>query len=182
MKTIGTKFNDVKILVPTVHMDSRGYFYESYNSVDFDATVGKKISFKQDNQSRSMKNVIRGLHYQLHPNAQGKLVRVLKGEVFDVVVDVRAGSKTLGQWFGVKLSNENNYQLWIPAGYAHGFLALTDEVDIFYKTTTYYQPESERTIKWDDPDLGINWGIDTPVVSSKDEQGCLFKDAELIKI
>ncbi|ATF49046.1 dTDP-4-dehydrorhamnose 3,5-epimerase [Citrobacter werkmanii] len=182
MKAISTKFSDVKILVPTVHTDSRGHFYESYNSVDFDTVVGKVISFKQDNQSRSKKDVIRGLHYQLHPNAQGKLVRVLKGEVLDVIVDIRAGSKTLGHWFSINLSDVNNYQLWIPEGYAHGFLALTDDVEIFYKTTAYYHPESERTIKWDDPDIGINWGIDTPIISSKDDNGCLFKNADYIEI
>lgn len=182
MKIINTKFSDVKILVPTMYKDSRGHFYESFNSLEFDNAVGERVFFKQDNQSRSKKNVIRGLHYQLHPNAQGKLIRVIRGEVLDVVVDVRAGSKTLGQWFSVNLSDSNNYQLWIPAGFAHGFLALTDDVDIFYKTTAYYHPESERTIKWDDPELGIQWNVDSPIISSKDENGCLFKDAVYIEI
>ncbi|EFF9818872.1 TPA: dTDP-4-dehydrorhamnose 3,5-epimerase [Escherichia coli] len=182
MKVISTKFSDVKILVPTIHKDSRGHFYEGYNSDDFNAIVGEQISFKQDNQSKSKKNVIRGLHYQIHPHTQGKLVRVLKGEVFDVVVDVRSESKTLGHWFSVNLSDVNNYQLWIPSGYAHGFLTLTDDAEIFYKATEYYHPESERTIRWDDPDININWGIDFPILSSKDESGCLFKNADYIEI
>lgn len=182
MKIISTKFNDVKILVPTIHNDTRGYFYESYNASRLDDVVGKEITFKQDNQSKSKKNVLRGLHYQLHPNAQGKLVRVIRGRVLDVVVDVRSNSKTLGEWFSVVLSKDNNYQLWIPAGFAHGFLALTDDVEIFYKTTEYYHPESERTIKWNDPDIGIDWGINAPIISPKDNNGCFFNQADYIEI
>ncbi|MFD1802237.1 dTDP-4-dehydrorhamnose 3,5-epimerase [Mixta tenebrionis] len=182
MKVLSTKFNDVKIIIPDIYSDSRGFFYESYNSSDFESVVGKPVYFKQDNQSKSKKNVIRGLHYQLQPDAQGKLIHVLKGKILDVIVDVKAGSETLGQWYGIVLSDTNNYQLWIPAGYAHGFAALTDEVEIFYKATNYYNPEKERIIKWNDPDINIDWGIDNPIISSKDENGCLFKNADYIEI
>lgn len=180
MKVIDTKFDIVKILVPDVYEDSRGYFFESYNHHKFEEAIGKTVSFKQDNQSLSQKNVIRGLHYQIAPFSQGKLVRVLHGAILDVVVDIRKNSPTLGQWFSVNISDDNKYQLWIPTGFAHGFAALTDTVEIFYKATDYYHPESERTIKWNDPELNILWGIESPTISTKDGCGIMFDKAEYI--
>lgn len=180
MKLINTKFEDVKILTPDIYQDERGYFFESFNTKEFADLTGSKASFKQDNQSRSIKNVIRGLHYQIGSAAQGKLVRVLNGEILDVVVDIRKGSKTFGQWTSVIISDENNFQLWIPAGFAHGFLTLSEYADVFYKTTEYYNPISERTIKWNDEVLRIDWGIETPIVSDKDSKGQCFNQAEYI--
>jgi len=178
MKIIPTELEDVLILEPRIFGDDRGFFYESFNKKAFENTIGHKIDFVQDNHSRSAKNVLRGLHYQIqHP--QGKLVRVVKGSVFDVAVDIRKASPSFGKWVGIELSAENKKQFWVPAGFAHGFLVLSDTAEFLYKTTDYYFPEHERCIIWNDTDLNIHWPFEvSPVLSSKDEQGVLFKDAE----
>ena len=165
-----TKLPGVLILEPKVFGDERGFFFESFNANDFEAATGLRREFVQDNHSRSAKNVLRGLHYQIrHP--QGKLVRVVSGEVFDVVVDIRPGSPNYGKWAGVVLSAENKRQLWIPEGFAHGFLVLSEYADFLYKTTDYYHPESERSIAWNDPAIGILWPCSgLPTLSAKDAQ------------
>lgn len=157
MKIIDTAISDVKIIEPTVFSDERGYFYESFNQSKFEAAIGYSVDFVQDNHSRSVKGVLRGLHYQLPPHAQAKLVRCVVGEVFDVAVDIRRSSPTFGQWVGVNLSAENKRQLWIPKGFAHGFLALSDSAEFLYKTTNYYAPTYDRCIFWADEFLNINW-------------------------
>jgi dTDP-4-dehydrorhamnose 3,5-epimerase len=179
MQVIATAIPDVLILEPKVFGDDRGFFYESFNQAKFDQLTGISGEFVQDNHSKSAKNVLRGLHYQIR-QPQGKLVRVVTGTVFDVAVDLRRSSKTFGQWVGVILSGENKRQLWVPAGFAHGFLVLQDHTEFLYKTTDYYAPEHERCIRWDDPDLGIDWPlIGTPNLSAKDQLGINFKAAEL---
>ena len=157
VKIIDTSISDVKIIEPTVFSDERGYFYESFNQSKFEAAIGYSVDFVQDNHSRSVKGVLRGLHYQLPPHAQAKLVRCVVGEVFDVAVDIRRSSPTFGQWVGVNLSAENKRQLWIPKGFAHGFLALSDSAEFLYKTTNYYAPTYDRCIFWADEFLNINW-------------------------
>lgn len=157
VKIIDTAISDVKIIEPTVFSDERGYFYESFNQSKFEAAIGYSVDFVQDNHSRSVKGVLRGLHYQLPPHAQAKLVRCVVGEVFDVAVDIRRSSPTFGQWVGVNLSAENKRQLWIPKGFAHGFLALSDSAEFLYKTTNYYAPTYDRCIFWADEFLNINW-------------------------
>ena len=180
MKVTTTRLSDVLIIEPTVYGDDRGYFFESFNSQAFRQQTGLDVEFIQDNHSHSQKNILRGLHYQLPPAAQGKLVRVVSGEVFDVAVDLRNSSPTCGQWVSTALSAENKKQLWIPAGFAHGFLVVSDSADFLYKTTAYYSPENERAIAWNDPSLKIDWPIDcAPIVSEKDSQGCCWEDAEL---
>lgn len=174
---------DIKIITPQVFGDDRGYFFESYNAGKLADAAGITETFVQDNQSRSAKGVLRGLHYQLNPKAQGKLVRVLQGEIFDVAVDIRKGSPTFGQWIGEVISAENKKQIWVPAGFAHGFLTLSDTAEILYKTTDFWSPEHERAIKWDDADLGIEWPLEkldgiTPQLSGKDAEAGSFKDAE----
>lgn len=161
---------DVLILEPKVFDDDRGFFFESFNQRVFDDAVGQHVEFVQDNHSRSSHGVLRGLHYQLPPYAQGKLVCVTRGAVFDVAVDIRQGSATFGQWTGIELSDTNHRQLWIPAGFAHGFLVLSDSADFFYKTTTYYARDAERSIRWDDPKIGIMWPPmrRAPLISAKD--------------
>lgn len=178
MQAIPTAISDVLLLEPKVHGDSRGFFYESYNEKIFGELTGADVSFVQDNHSRSVRHVLRGLHYQVkYP--QGKLVRVVQGEVFDVVVDIRKGSKTYGKWGGVMLSAENRRQVWIPPGLAHGFLVLSEVAEFLYKTTDFYAPEHERCIAWNDPDLAIQWPIEgSPLLSAKDTQGTAFRDAE----
>lgn len=172
MQVIDTAIPDVKIIEPKVFGDDRGFFYESFNQKDFCEAIGQKVDFVQDNHSKSAKNVLRGLHYQVSPKAQGKLVRVVQGEVFDVAVDIRKDSKTFGQWVGVTLSAENKKQLWIPAGFAHGFLTLSETAEFLYKTTDYYAPEYERCILWNDATLAVAWPLlESPVMSSKDEKG-----------
>jgi dTDP-4-dehydrorhamnose 3,5-epimerase len=178
MKVTPTTIEGVLILEPRVFGDSRGYFFESFNQKVFDDAVGKSVRFVQDNHSRSAKGVLRGLHYQLPPHAQGKLVRVTNGAVFDVAVDIRRDSNTFGSWVGVELNSENHHQLWIPPGLAHGFLVLSDNVDFMYKTTDYYAPQSERSLKWNDQDLAIAWpdvGV-APVLSAKDAVAPPLKD------
>ncbi|WFU01721.1 dTDP-4-dehydrorhamnose 3,5-epimerase [Rhizobium sp. CB3171] len=181
MKAIDTAIPDVKIIEPTVFADDRGFFFESFSQVKFEAATGLSPTFVQDNHSRSGKGVLRGLHYQLPPRAQAKLVRVVIGEVYDVAVDIRRSSPTFGQWVGVLLSEENKRQLWIPEGFAHGFLTLSDRVEFLYKTTDYYAPESDRGIRWDDPTLAIDWktAIDDLTLSGKDQRQPLLADAEI---
>lgn len=172
MKATHLKIPDVILLEPKVFGDQRGFFYESFKQTVFNQAVGYDVQFVQDNHSKSQKGVLRGLHYQLPPKAQGKLVRVVHGEVFDVSVDIRKDSPTFGQWVGVILSAENKRQLWIPAGFAHGFITLSETAEFLYKTTDYYAPEYERCIAWNDPEIGINWPLDqAPVLSDKDQQG-----------
>lgn len=179
MQVVKTNIPDVLIIEPKVFGDERGFFYESFNEKVFSKNTRVSLSFVQDNHSRSSKNVLRGLHYQIQ-QPQGKLVRVAVGEVFDVAVDLRKSSATFGQWVGVNLSAENKHQLWIPPGFAHGFLVLSEYADFLYKTTDYYAPEYDRTILWNDPDLGISWPIDgEPIVSTKDKVGKLFSEAEV---
>ena len=170
MKVTPTAIEGVLILEPKVFGDERGFFLESFNQKAFNEAVGQNIDFVQDNHSRSARGVLRGLHGQHAPHAQGKLVRVTQGCVFDVAVDVRPGSPTHGQWVGVELSGTNHRQLWIPAGLAHGFLVTSDSADFLYKTTNYYCPAAEFSIRWDDPTLAIDWPLNgiTPALSGKD--------------
>ncbi|UCV27218.1 dTDP-4-dehydrorhamnose 3,5-epimerase [Ferribacterium limneticum] len=177
MKVTPTRIPDVLIIEPKVFGDDRGFFFESFNQKAFNEAVGQDITFVQDNHSKSAKNVLRGMHYQISPKAQGKLVRVVQGEVFDVAVDLRKESKTYGQWVGEILSAENKKQLWIPPGFAHGFLTLSETAEFFYKTTDYYSPEHERCIAWNDSTIGVDWKlIATPVLSPKDKIGLNFID------
>ena len=179
MQAIRQFIPDVMLIEPNVFGDSRGFFYESFNQQAFRAATGVQCDFVQDNHSRSVKNVLRGLHYQVQ-HSQGKLVRVVQGEVFDVAVDLRKSSKTFGQWVGETLSAENKRQLWIPEGFAHGFVVLSETAEFLYKTTNYYAPAHERCILWNDPALQIEWpaGIQ-PILSAKDEQGKPFTEAEV---
>ncbi|EFB3970704.1 dTDP-4-dehydrorhamnose 3,5-epimerase, partial [Escherichia coli] len=166
MNVIKTEIPDVLIFEPKVFGDERGFFFESFNQKVFEEAVGRKVEFVQDNHSKSSKGVLRGLHYQLEPYAQGKLVRCVVGEVFDVAVDIRKSSSTFGKWVGVNLSAENKRQLWIPEGFAHGFITLSNIAEFIYKTTQFYNPSFERVIAWDDPVLNINWNIkQLPIVS-----------------
>ena len=175
MKIIGTSIADVLIVEPKVFGDSRGFFFESFNQRDFNAATGTDFSFVQDNHSRSKKGVLRGLHYQ-SGKPQGKLVRLVRGSVFDVAVDIRPESSTFGKWTGIELNEHDNRQLWIPPGLAHGFLVLSDSADFIYKTTDYYAPELERCIRWDDPDLNIAWPQQTTkILSKKDKEGVSFR-------
>lgn len=183
MKVIATAIPDVLIIDPRMFGDARGFFFESFNQQAFNEVTGTSHSFVQDNHSRSAKSVLRGLHYQIQ-QPQGKLVRVVRGAVFDVAVDIRKSSKTFGQWVGVELSEDNHRQLWIPPGFAHGFLALSDTADFLYKTTDYYARAFERCIVWNDPDLAIQWPLDRieakqPLLSPKDQQGQLLSAAEV---
>ena len=175
-----TALPGVLILEPKVFGDERGFFMESFNQRAFDAAVGVHVEFVQDNHSRSQRGVLRGLHYQLPPHAQGKLVRVVRGSAFDVAVDVRRGSPTFGRWAGVTLDAQRHQQLWIPAGYAHGFLALEDDTHFLYKTTDYYARECERAVRWDDPALGIDWPLagQAPRLAAKDAHAPGLADAE----
>jgi len=180
MQTVATPLDGVLVMEPKVFGDARGFFFESFNAREFEEQTGCRVSFVQDNHSRSARGVLRGLHYQIR-QPQGKLVRVANGEVFDVAVDLRRSSSTFGKWYGHRLSSENKTQLWIPAGFAHGFVVLSESADFLYKTTDYWAPEHERCIAWNDPDLGIEWPLDgmTPVVSAKDTQGIAFRNAEV---
>ncbi|WP_421347666.1 dTDP-4-dehydrorhamnose 3,5-epimerase [Aeromonas veronii] len=181
MNVIKTAIPDVLIFEPKVFGDERGFFFESFNHKLFEEAVGYPVNFVQDNHSKSSKGVLRGLHYQLPPHAQGKLVRCVAGEVFDVAVDIRKSSPTFGQWVGVNLSGENKRQLWIPEGFAHGFVTLSEHAEFLYKTTDYYQPTAERSILWNDATLAIAWPeIGTfPTLSSKDAFAAAFTEAEL---
>ena len=178
MKATPTRIPDVLLIEPKVFGDDRGFFFESFNRRAFHEATGLNVDFVQDNHSKSARNVLRGLHYQL-AQPQGKLVRVTQGEVFDVVVDIRKGSPTYGQWVGEILSAENKKQLWIPAGLAHGFVVLSETAEFLYKTTDYYAPQHERCIAWNDPDLAIAWPIEgQPLLSAKDAAGIAFRHAE----
>lgn len=170
---------DVVLFEPKVFGDERGFFMESFNQAVFNKLTGLDVNFVQDNHSKSSQGVLRGLHYQLAPKSQGKLVRAVRGAVFDVAVDIRKSSPTFGQWVGAELSEANHQQLWVPLGFAHGFVVLSESAEFLYKTTDYYAPDLERSILWNDPDLAIEWpnGI-KPQLSPKDEQGRRFKDAE----
>lgn len=177
MEIVETKLEGVLILEPTRFSDERGFFMETYNKSRFDAMIGD-TEFVQDNHSRSSKGVLRGLHYQIN-KSQGKLVRAINGSVFDVVVDLRRSSGTFGQWIGVELSEDNMRQLYVPPEFAHGFLALSETVDFLYKVTNWYSPQDERCIRWDDPNIAIEWPFtDTIIVSEKDRAGVMFDDAE----
>jgi dTDP-4-dehydrorhamnose 3,5-epimerase len=179
VKVTPTAIPDLLILEPRVFGDDRGFFFESFNARRFAELTGVETAFVQDNHSRSARGVLRGLHYQiLQP--QGKLVRVVAGEVWDVAVDIRRGSPSFGQWQGAYLSADNKRQLWIPEGFAHGFVVLSESAEFLYKTTDYYAPEHERCIAWNDPELAIDWRYDgDPVLSEKDRAGARFRDAEL---
>jgi dTDP-4-dehydrorhamnose 3,5-epimerase len=176
-----TRIPDVLLLQPKVFGDARGFFYESFNARDFKAVTGLDVEFVQDNHSKSAKGVLRGLHYQIN-HAQGKLVRVVQGEVFDVAVDIRKNSDTFGQWIGVHLSAQNAHQLWVPPGFAHGFLVLSESAEFLYKTTDYWYPEYERSLHWNDASIGIEWPlpkeVTAPLLAAKDEAAALLKDAE----
>ena len=176
MQVVKTAVDGVLVLEPKVFGDARGFFYESFNRQAFEAATGLRVDFVQDNHSKSAQGVLRGLHFQLAPHAQGKLVRVTQGEVFDVAVDIRKDSPTYGQWHGEILSAENRKQMWIPAGLAHGFLVLSESAEFLYKTTDYYAPELERCLRWDDARLNIAWPLhgQQPQLSAKDAQGLAF--------
>lgn len=178
MNVITTSIPDLLIFEPRIFHDSRGFFLESFNQKTFQHLTGLEVSFVQDNQSLSSKNVLRGLHYQIQ-NPQGKLVRVVSGCVFDVAVDLRKSSPTFGKWHGVELSEENHRQFWIPTGFAHGFVVLSETANFLYKTTDYYAPEFERCVFWNDSQIAIDWGVSAPILSEKDKQGALLKDAEV---
>ncbi len=179
MKVIATDIPEVLIFEPKVFGDERGFFLESYNQQAFQAATGLSVTFVQDNHSRSAKNVLRGLHYQIQ-QPQGKLVRVTQGEVFDVAVDVRQSSATFGQWVGTHLSAKNKHQMWVPAGFAHGFLVLSDFAEFLYKTTDFYAPQHECCIRWDDPSIGIEWPlVGEPLLSAKDIQGASLNQASV---
>ena len=181
MQLTATIIPDVLIIEPKVFGDERGFFYESFNKKNFVEATGVNAEFVQDNHSKSSKGVLRGLHYQIK-QPQGKLVRVSYGEVFDVAVDLRKSSATFGQWGGAILSAENKRQLWIPPGFAHGYVVLSDTAEFLYKTTDYYAPEYERCIRWDDDDLSIDWQFSgKPLVSDKDAKGLSFKEADLFE-
>lgn len=181
MNVIQTAIPDLLILEPKVFGDARGFFMESFNAKAFQAATGLDVHFVQDNHSRSAKGVLRGLHYQIE-QAQGKLVRVVRGNVFDVAVDLRKSSPTFGQWVGVELSEENNRQFWIPPGFAHGFLVTSDSADFLYKTTDYYAPQFERSLAWNDPTVGVQWPLalldGPPLLSAKDVAGKPLAECE----
>ncbi|MDZ4073455.1 MAG: dTDP-4-dehydrorhamnose 3,5-epimerase [Hylemonella sp.] len=179
MRAIPTAIPDVLIIEPKVFGDERGFFFESYNARAFVQATGLELNFVQDNHSRSAKGVLRGLHYQLK-QAQGKLVRVVRGSVYDVAVDLRKSSPTFGRWVGAELSEDNQRQLWVPAGFAHGFLVTSESADFLYKTTDYYAPEHERCIAWNDPAIGIEWPINgLPQLSGKDQAGLPLSRADV---
>lgn len=181
MNVVETKIPDLLIIEPRVFGDERGFFFESFNEQAFNEATGNRLPFVQDNHSKSVKGVLRGLHYQLPPKAQGKLVRVVQGEVFDVAVDIRKDSSTFGKWVGEILSAENKKQLWIPPGFAHGFLTLSDTAEFLYKTTDYWSPEHERAILWNDATLNIDWPLNglEPTLAAKDAAAVAFNAAEI---
>ncbi|MDR0224970.1 MAG: dTDP-4-dehydrorhamnose 3,5-epimerase [Burkholderiaceae bacterium] len=182
MNMISLAIADVKLIEPKVFGDARGFFLESFSQQAFNEATGTNHQFVQDNHSRSKKGVLRGLHYQLAPHAQGKLVRVVRGAVFDVAVDVRPGSPSFGQWVGAELSEDNHRQLWVPPGFAHGFVVLSDSADFLYKATSYYAPQFERGIAWNDPAIGIEWPqLDVELsLSDKDQKAPLLAQAQLV--
>lgn len=178
MTVTATSLDGVVVIEPQVFADARGYFFESFNAERFGECVTRDVTFVQDNQSLSRKGVVRGLHYQVAPKAQGKLVRALTGEIFDVAVDIRKGSKQFGQWFGIVLSAENRKQLWVPEGYAHGFQVLSETAEVLYKTTDFWSAAHERAIRWDDPTLAIDWPLkEGCIVSGKDGEAPFLAEA-----
>ena len=180
MKAIPLAIRDLILLEPTVFGDERGFFFESFNQREFEDAIGLSVTFVQDKHSRSVKNVIRGLHYQLK-QPQGKLIRVVSGAIFDVVVDIRKGSPTFGKWIGETLTADNKKQLWIPVGFAHGFAVLSENAELLYKTTDYWAPKHEYCIRWDDPEIGVQWPKDvTPQLSIKDCQGLRLSQVEAL--
>ena len=182
MQSTKLSIPEVILFEPTVFGDDRGFFFESFNNRVFEEITGLKRNFVQDNHSRSAKNVLRGLHYQVKQQ-QGKLVRVVAGEVFDVAVDIRKGSPTFGEWAGARLSSENKHMMWVPEGFAHGFVVLSDTAEFLYKTTDYWYPEYERSVMWNDPDVRIEWPfVGDPVLAKKDMEGKLLRDSELTEI
>lgn len=179
MQALPTSLPGVLIIEPKAFSDARGFFFESFNQRKFNEVTGTSMEFVQDNHSKSCQRVLRGLHFQIR-QAQGKLVRVTEGEIYDVAVDIRRSSPTFGNWTGVRLSAQNRRQLWIPPGFAHGFVVLSDEAQLLYKTTDYWAPEHERTLAWDDPQLGIEWPIEgAPILSQKDQVGQRLSDIEV---
>jgi len=173
---------DILLITPPIFEDDRGFFFESYTQKKFNELIGQNIIFVQDNHSKSQRGVIRGLHYQLYPHEQDKLVRVIQGEIFDVAVDLRPSSSTFGQWVSALLSAENKHQLWIPKGFAHGYTALSESAEILYKTSNYYAPSYDRSLRWNDPDIGIDWPLDkemknSPLLSPKDQQALSLSQA-----
>jgi dTDP-4-dehydrorhamnose 3,5-epimerase len=179
MKINATKIPDVLIIEPQVFGDDRGFFFESFNAKSWQEKTGLNTNFVQDNHSRSQQNVLRGLHYQIKQH-QAKLVRAIVGEILDVAVDIRKSSPTFGQWVGEILTADNKKQLWIPEGFAHGFLVLSESAEVLYKTNNFYAPEYDRSIRWNDPDININWDLKTtPFLSNKDQNASLLKDAEI---
>lgn len=175
MEVIRTEIPDVLLIKPAVYRDERGYFFESFHTKRY-REAGIPFDFVQDNESKSQKNVLRGLHLQKPPHTQGKLIRVIKGSVFDVVVDVRKNSPYYGKWVSTILTEDNKFMFWVPPGFAHGFLTLSDETIFYYKCTEFYNKESEMSIRWNDPVLAIDWGTDAPVLSDKDREAPLFAD------
>ena len=180
MKVRPLSIPDILLIEPKVFSDERGFFFESFNQADFEKGTNLSPIFVQENHSRSIKGVLRGLHYQLPPKAQSKLLRVVKGEIFDVVVDIRKGSSTFGKWVGATLSEKNKTQIWIPKGFAHGFLVVSESAEIVYKTTEEYALQYERCIIWNDPKLNIDWGLKgEPILSNKDKKGELINNVEI---
>lgn len=180
MKLVPTRLEGLYEVAPKIYGDPRGFFFESWNHKAFEDAIGRPMQFVQDNHSRSRRGVLRGLHFQRAPHEQGKLIRCVRGSVFDVAVDLRAGSPTFGQWEGREISEHNQRQFWIPPGFAHGFVVLSDWADFLYKTTDYYAPQSEGSVRWDDPDLGIAWpNIGEPfILTDKDRSAPLLKDLQ----
>ena len=181
MKVTALSIPDILLIETKVFRDDRGFFFESFNQADFEKETNLSPTFVQENHSRSIKGVLRGLHYQLPPKAQDKLVRVVKGEIFDVVVDIRKGSSTFGKWVGKTLSEKNKTQIWIPKGFAHGFIVLSEIAEVIYKTTDYYAPQYENCVRWDDPKLNINWnfkGVNL-LLSTKDKKGELIQNLQV---
>ena len=178
MKVIPLSIPDVLLIEPQVFGDDRGFFFESFNQNEFEKVLGRKINFVQDNHSKSIKGVLRGLHYQLPPNSQGKLVRVTQGEVFDVAVDIRKSSPTFGKWVGEILSADNKKEMWIPEGFAHGFVTLSGAAEFLYKTTDFYSKDHEQAIIWDDETIGIDWPMKDVSLSPKDSAAVSFKEAK----
>lgn len=181
MRIYDTEIKEVKIIDPMVFSDDRGFFFESFNQKKFNEIINREVNFVQDNHSFSQKNTLRGIHYQLPPFAQGKLVRVTQGEVFDIAVDLRRSSPSFGKSTGIILNDQNNLQFWVPEGFGHGFVVLSETATFLYKTTNYYDKESERSIIWNDPDLNIPWGLSKPLISEKDREGKKFIDAEVFE-
>jgi len=179
MKATHTTIPDIFVIEPIIYSDNRGFFFESFNQRQFNELIGQNIQFVQDNHSHSTHGVLRGLHYQIE-KPQGKLVRVVRGAAFDVAVDIRKSSPTFGQWVGIELNENNHCQLWVPIGFAHGFVVLSDSADFLYKTTDYYAPDFERCIAWDDPEIDIKWPLEAqPLISVKDKLGSLLSDSEV---